>query len=40
VATALGQLLFLPARPEWALVAIALSVLVIYALNSMEAERG
>ena len=37
--TAIGQLLFLPERPEWSLVAIAFSVLVIWALTRVEPAR-
>jgi hypothetical protein len=38
-ATAIGQLLFLPKRPEWGLVAISFSVLVIWALTRVEPAR-
>jgi lipoprotein signal peptidase len=34
--TVIGQLLFLPERPEWSFVAIAFSVLVIWALTRVE----
>jgi hypothetical protein len=37
--TAIGQLLFLPERPEWSLVAISFSVLVIWALTRVEPSR-
>jgi hypothetical protein len=37
--TALGQLLFLPARPAWGFVAIAFSVLVIWSLTRVEPAR-
>jgi hypothetical protein len=38
--TAIGQLLFLPERPEWSLVAIAFSVLIIWALTRVEPGQG
>src|SRR3954452_10328083 len=38
-ATVIGQLLFLPERPEWSLVAIAFGVLVIWALTRVEPAR-
>src|SRR4051812_28927540 len=37
--TVIGQLLFLPERPEWSLVAIAFGVLVIWALTRVEPAR-
>jgi hypothetical protein len=39
-ATAIGQLLFLPERPEWGLVAIAFSVLVIWSLTRIDEPRA
>jgi hypothetical protein len=38
-ATAIGQLLFMPERPEWGFVAISFSVLVIWALTRVEPAR-
>jgi hypothetical protein len=37
--TVIGQLLFLPERPGWSFVAIAFSVLVIWALTRVEPSR-
>jgi hypothetical protein len=36
---AIGQLLFLPERPEWSLVAISFSVLIIWSLTRVEPSR-